>query len=164
MAGLLVDNRGLRAPEWLRPRWDQQRRNTADRVARAIARLRSEQRAVTFAAIREMVKALDGVSISTNTIQRNDLAYAIYQEHASTRAPARRRARSLARLLDQASAAERGSLRTKIARLRRASKDELIASLIQLAREVKDQQRREHALRDELLRVTVGAAMGGMRP
>ncbi len=156
MAGLLVDNHGRRAPEWLRPRWDQQRRDTADRVGRAIARLRSEKHAVTFAAIRDTVKALDGVSISTNTIQRNDLAYAIYQQHASTRAPGRRRHPSLALLLDQTPAAERNSLRARIARLRRTSKDALIASLIQLARKVKDQERRGHALRGHPPPLTVG--------
>lgn len=131
------------------------------RVGRAIARLRAQNHTVTFAAIRDTVKALDGVSISANTIQRNDLAYAMYQQYASSRSPARLRHRSLAVLMEQTPAAERAALRTKIARLRRASKDELIASLIKLAREVKNQHRREHVLRDELLRVTVGASLEG---
>lgn len=160
MDGLHVDNRSRRSPDWLRPRWEQQRRDTADRVGRAIARLRAQDRAVTFAAIRDTVRTLDGVSISTNTILRNDLAYALYQQYASTRAPARRRHRALTLLMDQTPAAERGGLRAQIARLRRASKDELIASVIELAREAKHQQRREHALRDELLRMTVGTASG----
>ena len=66
-------------------------------------------------------------------------------------------------LLDRAPGNERAALRTKITRLRRASKDELIASLIELAREVKNQERREHALRDELLRVTLSASTGANR-
>jgi hypothetical protein len=148
------------SPDWLRGRWDQQRRETADRVSRAVACLRAQARPVTFAAIRDTVKELDGVTISTNTIQRNDLAYAIYQQHAPRRASRSHRHRSLSTVLDRASPTERASLRTKIARLRRVSKDELIASLIELAREVKNQQRREHALRDELLRVTLGASTG----
>lgn len=159
----LVADRRRPSPEWLRHRWDQQRRTTADRVGRAVTRLRTQGCAITFAAIRDAVKALDGVSISTNTIQRNELAYAIYQQHASTRMSGRRRHRSLTALVDRAPAGERGALRTKIARLRRASKDELIASLIELAREVKNQQRREHTLRDELLRVTLGAPTGAPR-
>ncbi len=135
-----------------------------NRVGRAIARLRTEDQPVTFAAIRDTVKDIDGVSISTNTIQRNDLAYAIYRQHASVRASRRRRHRSLAALLDRAPSSERATLRMKIARLRRTSKDELIASLIELAREVKNQGRREHALREELLRVTLGASQGGTTP
>lgn len=155
-----IADRRRPSPEWLRDRWDQQRRTTADRIRRAVTHLRTRGHAITFAAIRDTVKALDGISISTNTIQRNELAYAIYQQHASTRAPRRHRHRSLSALVERAPADERGSLRTRIARLRRASKDELIASLIELAREVKNQERREHALRDELLRVTIGASAG----
>jgi hypothetical protein len=160
MAGRLAANPKRPSPEWLRGRWDQQRRETADRVNRAVARLRAQDRPVTFAAIRDTVKEVDGVTISTNTIQRNDQAYAIYQQYASHRAAGSHRHRSLSAVLDRAPATERPSLRTKIARLRRASKDELIASLIELAREVKNQQRREHALRDELLRVTLGSSTG----
>ncbi|HWI19758.1 MAG TPA: hypothetical protein VNT81_18525 [Vicinamibacterales bacterium] len=159
---LAADRRRL-SPEWLRARWDQQRRTTADRVRRAVTRLRTQGHPITFAAIRDTVRALDGVSISTNTIQRNELAYAIYQQHASTRTAGPRRHRSLIALVDGAPTDERGPLRTKIARLRRASKDELIASLIELAREVKNQERREHALREELLRVTIGASAGAKR-
>ena len=157
------DDKNRRSPEWLRGRWDQQRRDTADRVSRAVTRLRAQDRPVTFAAIQNTVKELDGVTISTNTIQRNDLAYAIYQRYASRRASRSHRHQSLSAVLDRAPAAERASLRTKIARLRRASKDELIASLIELAQEVKHQERREHTLRDELLRVTVGAPIGAVR-
>ena len=163
MAPPLAANRSRPSPEWLRGRWDQQRQTTADRVGRAIARLRAQDQPVTFAAIRDTVKDLDGVSISTNTIQRNDLAYAVYQQHASVPALRRRRHRSLVALLDGAPSSERAALRTKIARLRRASKDELIASLIELAREVKNQVRREHALREELLRVTLAASPGATK-
>ncbi|MDP9224861.1 MAG: hypothetical protein M3P18_13660 [Actinomycetota bacterium] len=160
MANRLTSKRAKSSPEWLRGRWDQQRRETADRVGRAVARLRAQDQPVTFSAIRDAVKHIDGVSISTNTIQRNDLAYAVYQQYASIRPSDRRRHRSLSALLDRAPAQERAALHSKIARLRRASKDELIGSLIELAREVKNQGRREHALREELLRVSLGASPG----
>lgn len=163
MARPLAGKRTRPAPEWLRSRWDHQRRETADRVSRAVAWLRAQHQPVTFSAIRDAVKQADGVSISTNTIQRNDLAYAVYQRYASIRPSAPRRHRSLSALLDRAPAAERAALRTKIARLRRAAKDELIASLIELAREVKNQGRREHALREELLRVTLDASTGATK-
>lgn len=161
MAPRLARERTPASPEWLRARWDRQRLETVARVTRAVDHLRSQDRPVTFSAIRDAVKDLDGVSISTNTIQRNDLAYAVYQQYASIRPSARRRHRSLSALLDDAPATERAALRTKMTRLRRASKDELIASLIELAREVKTQGRREHALREELLRVTLGEPVGG---
>lgn len=117
---------------------------------------------VTFSAIRDAIKEIDGVSISTNTIQRNDLAYAVYQQYARIRPVGRRRHRSLSEMLDRAPALERPAMQSKIARLRRASKDELIASLIELAREVKNQGCRENALREELLRVTTGTLLGAL--
>ena len=160
MANRLARKGTPSSPEWLRGRWDRQRRDTAARVTRAVDHLRSQGQAVTFSAIRDAVKHLEGVSISTNTIQRNDLAYAVYRQHASIGASGRRRHRSLSALLDRAVGSERAVLRTKVTRLRRASKDELIASLIELAREVKNQERREHALRDELLRVTLDRSTG----
>ncbi len=70
MANRLTSKRAKSSPEWLRGRWDQQRRETADRVGRAVARLRAQDQPVTFSAIRDAVKHIDGVSISTNTIQR----------------------------------------------------------------------------------------------
>ena len=164
MAHRLASERTPSSPEWLRARWDQQRRETVARVTRAVDHLRSQEQPVTFSAIRDAVKHLDGVSISTNTIQRNDLAYAVYQQHASTRRSGRRRHQSLAVLLDRTSALERSALQTKIIRLRRALKDELIVSLIELARDVKNQERREHALRNELLRVALNASMGVTKP
>ena len=77
MAHRLASDRTPSSPEWLRARWDRQRRETVARVTRAVDHLRSQERPVTFSAIRDAVKHLDGVSISTNTIQRNDLAYAV---------------------------------------------------------------------------------------
>lgn len=161
MAHRLASERTPSSPEWLRARWDRQRHETVARVTRAVEHLRTQEQRITFSAIRDAVKHLDGVSISTNTIQRNDLAYAVYQQYAPIRPSARRRHRSLSALLDEAPATERAALRTKMTRLRRASKDELIASLIELAREVKNQRRREHALREGLLRVTLGVSAGG---
>jgi hypothetical protein len=161
MAHRLASERTWSSPEWLRARWDRQRRETVARVTRAVEDLRTQEQPVTFSAIRDAVKHLDGVSISTNTIQRNDLAYAVYQQYASIRPSVRRRHPSLSALVARAPATERAALRTKITRLRRAAKDELIASLIELAREVKNQGRREHALREELLRVTLGVSPGG---
>jgi hypothetical protein len=163
MAHRLGSERMPSSPEWLRARWDQQRHETVARVTRAVDHLRSQEQPVTFSAIRDAVKHLDGVSISTNTIQRNDLAYAVYQQHASIHRSGRRRHRSVSALLDRAPASARAALRTKSTRLRRAAKDELIASLIELAREVKDQERREHTLRDELLRVSLDRPTGATK-
>jgi NAD(P)-dependent dehydrogenase (short-subunit alcohol dehydrogenase family) len=56
MAHRPASKRTPSSPEWLRGRWDQQRRETADRVGRAVARLRAQDQPVTFSARRPMRK------------------------------------------------------------------------------------------------------------
>jgi len=114
MAHRLASERTPSSPEWLRARWDQQRRETVARVTRAVDHLRSQEQPVTFSAIRDAVKHLDGVSISTNTMLSNNLTYPIYQQHASTRRSGRRRHQSFTVLLDRTTALERSELHTKI--------------------------------------------------
>ena len=76
-------NRGDRPiPHWLRPQWEKKKRETALRIADAVEKLTSERRPVTFSSIREAVKILYGLSLSTNTIRRNELAYEIYRQHS----------------------------------------------------------------------------------
>src|SRR5579885_1856721 len=68
-------------PEWLRPRWEQKTKETAARVQEAVDQLRRQGRKITLDAIRDTIRSTCGVSISTNTIKRNDLAYQIYVAH-----------------------------------------------------------------------------------
>ena len=63
-----------KAPEWLRTRWERTKCETAARVQAAVDQLRQHGRDVTFESIREAIRST-GVSISANTIKRNELAY-----------------------------------------------------------------------------------------
>jgi hypothetical protein len=112
---------------------------------------------VTIEAIRNAVKALSGVSISANTIHRNEDAHEIYQKHRTE--PRRKLAKeaSLSQLLRDTPTNQRTSLRTKVNRLRRESKDALIVKLIRLESAVHDQAARENNLREEILRLTLDA-------
>jgi len=66
-----------KAPEWLRTRWERTKSETVARIQAAVDELRQEGRDVTFENIREAIRST-GVSISANTIKRNELAYAVY--------------------------------------------------------------------------------------
>ncbi len=150
----LASNKAERpSPEWLRSRWEQKKRDTAARVAAAVKALRSEGQAVTYASIREKVHALSGLWISANTIKRNDLAYPIYMEHRQPPKTRRRREPVLMRLLAAVPGGERRAVQSKVARLRRESKDALIAKLILLDQTVAKQKRVENTLREEIIRL-----------
>jgi hypothetical protein len=149
-------NGNRKPPDWLQPMWERKRRETARRVTAAVRTLKRQNKTVTLAAIRGAIQELDGISISTNTIQRNELAYEVYLKHAST-SPARKTSKNgaLSSLRKAAPEAQRPALRARIARLRRNSKDTLIAKLIELEKTVENQTKRENALRDELLRTAL---------
>ena len=115
--------------------------------------LRCEDRAVTYASIREKVHALCGAWISSNTIKRNDLAYPIYLEHRRPPRARPRREPLLTRLLAGVPAGERRAAQSKVSRLRRESKDALIAKFVLLEQAVAKQKRAENALREEIIRL-----------
>ncbi len=134
-----------------------------NRPARTVAvrALKRQKKTVTLSAIREAIQELDGISISTNTIQRNELAYEIYLKHASG-GPARKPSKggALSSLRKAAPEAKLPALHAKITRLRRNSKDALIAKVIELEKLVENQTTRENALRDELLLAALKAPQG----
>src|SRR5271165_4766241 len=80
-----------RHPGWLQPRWERQKRDTAARVEAAITALQKDHAEVTYASICKRVSILFGLSISPNTIKRNELSYRIYM--ASRRPPRRKQLR-----------------------------------------------------------------------
>src|SRR6516162_11773125 len=114
-----------RHPGWLQPRWERQKRDTAARVEAAVRALQKDHAEVTYASICKRVSILFGLSISPNTIKRNELAYRIYL--ANRRPPKRKHVREslLMRLFDSSSDHDKRSLWSKTARLRRESKDAL---------------------------------------
>ena len=145
--------RGSKDPKWLQPLWEKKKADTASRVERAVKEIVRLKKPVTLEGIRNMVKSLFGVSISTNTVQRNQEAYAAYQVHRTARRKAKVRDHDLAGMLRSVSGASAANLRARVNRLRRDSKDSLIARLLQLEEERKRQAEREDALREEIFRL-----------
>jgi hypothetical protein len=159
MTNKIVDRK---SPDWLRPLWEKKRAETVRRVTAAVRALKRQKKAVTLTAIREGIRELDGISISTNTIQRNELAYEVYLNHASTAVKKKSKCWALVVLQRAAPPGQAPAFRAKIARLRRQPKDQLIAKLVELERTVEEQNKRENALREEILRITLeGSATGG---
>ncbi len=153
--------RGSKDSSWLQPLWEKKRAATAKRVERAIKELIRRKAPVTLEGIRNSVKSLFGVSISTNTIQPNEQAYAAYQEHRTARRTAKVRDHDLGTMLRGVTGKSAVNLRAKINRLRRDSKDSLIARLLQLEEERKRQAEREDALREEIFRLRPAARKRG---
>ncbi len=140
-------------PIWLQPRWERQKRDTATRVEAAVSALQKDRAEVTYASICKRVSILFGLSISPNTIKRNEFAYQIYL--ANRRPPRRKQLQEsvLLQLINGTSGSEQRSIWSKTARLRRESKDSLIARLISLERAVVRQKNAENLLREEILRL-----------
>lgn len=149
---------------WLQSLWDGKKRETAKRVRAAVTHLAASGKPITLVAIREAVRDLFQVSMATNTIQRNEEAYAIYQEHAK---PARNKARGLGRLagvVQNATGPERIAVRARIARLRRHTKSDLIARLFESEARERDHAIRETNLREEVLRLSLPWRGKGAKP
>jgi hypothetical protein len=143
-----------KVPEWLRPRWEQTKSETAARVQTAVDQLLERGRGVTFESIRETIRSMHGVSISANTIKRNELAYQIYSAHRQWPKVAALPQPALRALVANTSDKERRGLQSKISRLRREPKDSLVAKLVCLERAVTKQRDVENRLREEILRLS----------
>jgi DNA invertase Pin-like site-specific DNA recombinase len=142
------------APEWLRPHWEQKRKETAARVQAAVDQLRRRGQKVTVEAIRDAIRSMYSVSISTSTVKRNELAYQIYLANCQKPRAASLPQPALRELVENASAGKRHGLRSKISRLRRESKDALVARLVILDRAAAKQRDVENRLREEILRLS----------
>jgi hypothetical protein len=140
-----------KVPEWLRARWERTKSETAARVQAAVDQLRERGRGVTFESIRETIRSMHGVSISANTIKRNELAYQIYSAHRQRPKMASLPQPALRALVANASDKDRHGLQSKISRLRREPKDSLVAKLVCLERTVAKQGDIENRLREEIL-------------
>ena len=144
-----------RNPRWLEPIWDRKRRATAKRVESAVRHLIAKGCPVTLQAIRDAVKTLFKVSISTNTIQRNEMAYEIYRKHSTSRRTAGGGSVSLAQLRRSIPVSQNVAFRAKINRLRRESKDALIFRILELEAKGQGQALCENNLREEILRLSL---------
>ena len=152
------------APVWLSSHWERKKTDTADRVRTAIERLTAEHQPVTVTAIQNKVREMFGVPFSANTIKRNEAAYALY---LSCRQPPRNHAtqdRLLHDLYARTTEEDRPQLHAKVARLRRESKDHLIARLISLEERTKHQAQVENRLREEIILSSLQAGVDPARP
>jgi len=143
-----------KVPEWLRSRWERTKGETAARVQAAVDQLRERGRSVTFESIRETIRSIYGISISANTIKRNESAYQIYLAHRQKPRVASLPQPALRALLANASAGERRGLQSKISRLRREPKDSLVAKVVCLEGTATRQKDVENRLREEILRLS----------
>jgi len=143
-----------KVPEWLRSRWERTKYETAARVQAAVHQLLQQGRDVTLEGIRETIRSMHGISISANTIKRNELAYQIYSAHRQKRRVASLPQPALRELIANSSHAERRGLQSKISRLRREPKDALVAKLVSLERAAAMQRDVENRLREEILRLS----------
>ena len=143
-----------KVPEWLRARWERTKNETAARVQSAVDHLRERGRCVTFESIRETIRSMHGVSISANTIKRNELAYQIYSAHRQRPKVASLPQAALRALVANTSDKDRRGLQSKISRLRRERKDSLVAKLVYLERAVTKQRDVENRLREEIVRLS----------
>jgi hypothetical protein len=143
-----------KVPEWLRSRWERTKGETAACVQAAVDQLRERGRSVTFESIRETIRSIYGISISANTIKRNESAYQIYLAHRQKPRVASLPQPALRALLANASAGERRGLQSKISRLRREPKDSLVAKVVCLEGTATRQKDVENRLREEILRLS----------
>lgn len=72
-----------RSPDWLKDRWADQKNATVTRIAAAVASLRQGGNKITYTSICRSVQSLYGISISPNTIKRNQEAYEIYSTNGT---------------------------------------------------------------------------------
>lgn len=144
-----------RAPVWLRPMWEQKAAETVERVSCAVKRLKTDGAPITLAAICKTVLSLYHASMSANTILRNPAAYDLYSTARGREIGPCTKDQALRIVVNAVCGAEREKVQAKIQRLRRRSKDSLIAAIIRLERDRAQQADIENALRDELLKAAL---------
>jgi hypothetical protein len=152
-----------RNPAWLEPLWERKRNATADRVRAAVAKLCESRSPVTVASICATVKSLYGVSISSNTIKRNQIAHEIYKLHCGTRASSVLPETMLKRISDSVPEGEKRNFWSKVARLRREPKDRLIARLIEAEKALQEDKTTANALREEVFQLSLREMTRGGR-
>jgi hypothetical protein len=150
-------------PAWLEPLWERKRNETADRVRAAVAKLCESRSPVTVASICATVKSLYGVSISSNTIKRNQIAHETYKLHCGTRASSVLPEAMLKRISDSVPEGDKRSFWSKVARLRREPKDRLIARLIDAEKALQEDKATANALREEVFQLSLREMTRGGR-
>lgn len=140
-------------PLWLHARWTSRKLESARRVARAIAVLEQEGARVSLRAIAKRAEALDQAPLSVSTIQSNEAAYALYLKARGPGSRPEYRCGRLRAIMEATAVEKRTGLRTRVQRLRRMRKDELIASLLELQGRLSELEAQATRLREEVLRL-----------
>jgi len=155
---------GLRTkPSWLEPVWDRKKSETADRVRAAVAKLCDGGHAVTVANTCATAKALCAVSLSWSTIKRNGLAHEIYSRHCGPRASSILPDAKLKQISDGIPDDQKRGFWSKVGRLRRESKDRLIARLIEAEEAIREHRSIESSLREEVFQLGLREMTGDNR-
>ena len=142
-------------PVWLTPVWEARKKETAVRVQAAIDRLREANQRVTFSAIRETVLDLFHRSISANTIKRNQVAYQLYLENRHTPRMSLVKSQSVLDFYENTEPGTRAAAQSRVARLQRQTKDDLIVRLLRVEETLKAARNVENRLREEIIRLHV---------
>lgn len=153
----------INKPSWLEPVWERKRTETANRVREAVAKLCDGGQVVTVASVCATVRALYGVSISSSTIKRNELAHEIYSRHSGPRASSVLPEAKLKRMSDGIPKDGKRSFWSKVGRLRREPKDRLIARLIEAEETIQEHRRMENTLREEVFQLSLREMTGENR-
>ena len=138
-------------PVWLASAWEDRKKKTASFVEAAIGKLRDANQPVTLLSIRNEVRVLYGRSLSTNTIKRNEGAYQLYL--ANRRAPRTSQVKShlILELYARTDPAKKAAVQSRVARLRRHPKDDLIVRLMRVEESLRDQMDVANRLREKII-------------
>ncbi len=142
-------------PVWLASAWESKKRETLNCVEAAIASLCDANRSVTLSSIRSEVRLLFGRSLSTNTIIRNERAYQLYL--ANRRAPRTPRVKGqlILELYARTEPPKKAAIQTRVARLRRHPKDDLIVRLMRIEESLSEQMDVANRLREQIILANV---------
>jgi hypothetical protein len=137
-------------PVWLEARWEKRKKETVMRVKNAVQALVKQGSSVSVRLICDKVREQTGHSLSPNTIKQNSAAYELYCQHATRKPAFKLKDPAHLLLLNECPEPERPALKAKIARLKQITKEDLIARLIRIDRELKESKTIENKLRDRV--------------
>ena len=148
---MIKGNRKRVTPVWLASAWEQRKKETASCVEAAIDKLRGANQRVTLSSIKNEVRILFGRSLSTNTIKRNEGAYQQYL--ANRRAPRTPQVKGqlILDLYARAEPTKKAAIQSRVARLRRHPKDDLIVRLLRTEESLREQMDVADRLREQII-------------
>jgi len=117
-------------PTWLQKRWHAQRADTVERVRKSIDALIVANKNVTLSAICEHSRQVLKAPLAVTTILRNEGARELYDQHARKGPKSVRRIRTKKIKEEIASELSEAQIHSRVSRLRRYTKDELVLKVL----------------------------------